>query len=61
MNRYFALMRFMLLEAIMDPINQRILELIRENARMSYSDIGKAVGSPGFLPKSAWIRWKRTA
>ena len=28
----------------MDPINQRILELIRENARMSYSDIGKAVG-----------------
>ena len=28
----------------MDQINQRILELIRENARMSYSDIGKAVG-----------------
>ena len=28
----------------MDPINQRILELIRENARMSYSDIGKAAG-----------------
>ena len=29
---------------IMDPIDQKILELIRENARMSYSDIGKAVG-----------------
>ncbi|MCR5811106.1 MAG: AsnC family transcriptional regulator [Lachnospiraceae bacterium] len=28
----------------MDQINQKILELIRENARMSYSDIGKAVG-----------------
>ena len=28
----------------MDPIDQRILELISENARMSYSDIGKAVG-----------------
>ena len=28
----------------MDQINQRILELIRENARMSYSAIGKAVG-----------------
>ena len=28
----------------MDQINQRILKLIRENARMSYSDIGKAVG-----------------
>ncbi len=28
----------------MDQIDQKILELIRENARMSYSDIGKAVG-----------------
>ena len=28
----------------MDQINQKILELIRENARMSYSDIGKAAG-----------------
>ena len=32
------------METIMDPIDQKILELIRENARMSYSDIGKAVG-----------------
>ena len=28
----------------MDQIDQKILELIRENARMSYSDIGKAAG-----------------
>ena len=28
----------------MDPVNQKILELIRNNARMSYSDIGKSVG-----------------
>ena len=28
----------------MDQIDQKILELIKENARMSYSDIGKAVG-----------------
>ena len=29
----------------MDPVNQKILELIRNNARMSYSDIGKSVGT----------------
>ena len=28
----------------MDQIDQKILELIRENARMSYSDIGKEAG-----------------
>ena len=28
----------------MDKLDQRILELIKDNARLSYSEIGKSVG-----------------
>ncbi len=52
----------------MDPVNQKILELIRNNARMSYSDIGKSVGISrvsvkdriDMMEKSGTIRGYRT-
>ena len=43
----------------MDKLDQRILELIKDNARLSYSEIGKSVGIS--RSRSAWMRWKTRA